>query len=307
MYEEGTLGREDVAIAPVLEIADRLGIDVGFLARPIGADGPAIGHRENMLWPGASLYKTLGAVALCRLEGHALSTPVTVSPERRVPGGAGLSIMEDEVTLTWREIMRLMLVGSDNTAAAVVLDHVGEESVDAVARDAGMTATRIASSEETVRDAVHAARFDEYDETGAGTRTRDLDDDLVAFAREDHVLGSVTTATDQVRLMNALFSGSLLDGRGTKTIQAMLHQHLGTSRMTHALSYPGVRVASKTGTWGPFRHETAVVTHEGEPPIAVSVLTRSLDFDRLLPAVDDGIGEMTTVLIDAVRSRLPSR
>lgn len=65
-----------------------------------------------------------------------------------------------------------------------------------------------------------------------------------------------------------------------------------------------MRVAGKTGSWGPFRHDSAVVTHDGETPIAVSILTRSMEFDRMLPAVDDGIGEIAAMLVDNVRSQL---
>ncbi|WP_425280779.1 serine hydrolase [Leucobacter coleopterorum] len=66
---------------------------------------------------------------------------------------------------------------------------------------------------------------------------------------------------------------------------------------------PGVQVAGKTGSWGPFRHDSAVVTHSGEPPVAVSILTRSMDFDRVIPAIDDGIGEMAAMLVDCVRAQ----
>ncbi|QIM17578.1 serine hydrolase [Leucobacter coleopterorum] len=146
--------------------------------------------------------------------------------------------MEDPVTLTWRELMRWMLVGSDNTSAAVIMQHIGEHAVDAVARDAGMTATRIAHSADTVRDAVEAARAGTL---SAGFSGRDLDDDLIAFAQEDRVLGSVTTAEDQVALLSALWSGGLLNQAGTRMVCAMMQQKLSHHRISRTFGYPGFR------------------------------------------------------------------
>lgn len=281
-------------------MADTLGIDLAFVACPVDGSGPVIQYQESLLWPGASLYKVLAAVALYRKEEANLSAPVRVGPESRVAGGAGLSLMEDPVTLTWRELMRWMLVGSDNTSAAVIMQHIGEPAVDAVARDAGMTATRIAHSADTVRDAVEATRAAT---SSVGFSGRDLDDDLIAFAREDRVLGSVTTAEDQVALLRALWSGGLLNQVGTRMVCTMMQQKLSHHRISRTFGYPGVQVAGKTGSWGPFRHDSAVVAHSGEPPVAVSILTRSMDFDRVIPAIDDGIGEIAAMLVDCVRAQ----
>lgn len=288
---------EHPAVAGALEIADGLGIDLSLCACRVDGAGPVLSHRPDMLWPGASLYKLPAAIALYRARGERLSEPVHVRPDQRVSGGAGLSLMEDPVTMTWRELMRFMLVGSDNTAAALILKDVGTTAVDAVARDASMRCSMITSTADTVRRAVEAAR-----EESPFTSGSDIDDDLVEFTRRDRVLGSLTTAADQVRLLSSLWSGTLLDRRGTALVCGMLAQQLIPTRISRTLSYPGVRVAAKTGSWGPFRHDSAVVTHDGEPPIAVSVLTRSLEFDRLIPAIDDGIGGIAALIVDGIRS-----
>lgn len=204
--------------------------------------------------------------------------------------------MEDPVTLTWRELMRWMLVGSDNTAAAVVLEEVGANALARVARDAGMASTRIAPSDEAVREIVEARRL------GAQRTGQDRDAQLIDFARKDPILGSVTTARDQTLLMDALWRGRLLPDRLTREVAAMLAQHTVPHCMNRTFCHPGVDVAGKTGSWGPFRHETAVITHTGEVGVAVCVMTASLEFDRTIPAIDDGIGEIAAVLVNAVRA-----
>lgn len=287
------------AVVSALEIADGLGIDLSLCARRVDGAGTVLCHRENVLWPGASLYKLPAAIALYRARGTRLSEPVHVRPDQRVSGGAGLSLMEDPVTVTWRELMRFMLVGSDNTAAALILKEVGTSAVDEVAHDASMHHSTIASTADTVRLAVETAR-----ENSPFTSGPDIDDDLVEYTRKDRVLGSLTTAADQVQLLSSLWSGTLLDRIGTEMVCGMLAQQLIPTRISKTLSYPGVRVAAKTGSWGPFRHDSAVVTHDGETPIAVSVLTRSLEFNRLIPAIDDGIGGIAASIVDGIRSEL---
>lgn len=300
MMTEAISGRTAGAVPAVvsaLEIADGLGIDLSFCAQRIDGAGPILSHRRDALWPGASLYKLPAAIALYRARGSRLSEPVLVHPDQRVNGGAGLSLIEDPVTVTWRELMRFMLVGSDNTSADLILREVGIAAVDDVAHDASMRRSSIASNADTVRFAVETARRDSPFTFGP-----DIDDDLLDFTRRDRVLGSLTTAADQVRLLSALWNGTLMDRVGTDMVCGMLAQQFVPTRISRTLCYPGVSVAAKTGSWGPFRHDSAVVTHDGEVPIAVSVLTRSLDFDRLIPAVDDGIGAIAASIVDGIRS-----
>src|SRR5690606_29902532 len=104
----------------------------------------------------------------------------------------------------------------------------------------------------------------------------------------DAVLGSTTTAADQLALLQALWQGRLAPPDGTALVLDAMRRLVQRSRITSAFDHPGARVAGRTGTWGPFRHESALVEHAGEVPIAVCVLTESLEIDRLLPAVDDG-------------------
>ena len=78
-------------------------------------------------------------------------------------------------------------------------------------------------------------------------------------------------------------------------------------RWSHSLiGRPGVRVAAKSGTWGPYRHEAAVVTHDMEQPVALCIMTESMEFNRRVPSIDDGIGEMASILVDAIRARSES-
>ncbi|MFQ6486181.1 serine hydrolase [Brachybacterium epidermidis] len=296
----------DVAVhRQVLEIADQLGIDVAYAARPIGIPH-GLAHCPKLLWPGASLYKTLAAIALYRRRGDDISSPVAVDPvARHVPGGVGLSLMRDEVTLTWREIARWMLIGSDNTAAALVLEEVGPVLMQQSAQAAGMVSTRIAPAAGTVAAAVAARRPEVSSYGSAGqARTPDRDDQLVAYASRDLVLGSVTTAQDQVELLAALWSGKLLTPEATAEVTEMLGQQIVKTRVGSAFTYPGVQVAAKSGSWGPYRHEAAVVTHRDEQPVALCIMTESLEFERRLPSIDDGIGKMASILVDGLRALL---
>lgn len=283
----------DLALEDTLRIADQLGVDVAVCAVRADGSGPVIGHRSADLWPGASLYKTLLALAVLRDDSIVLDDRVTVTSEDRIPGGAGLSLLGDPVTLSMRDLLRSMLTGSDNTAATVLLRRVGEPALDAVADAAGMTSTHLASTGRAVLDVVGARH-------GGGEHERDAV--LLRHAASDAVLGSTTTASDQSRLLQRLWQGRLATREQTELVIETMGRSVARSRISTAFDYPGVQVAGRTGTWGPFRHDSALVAHAGEVPVAVSVLTESLEIDRLLPSVDDGIGEIAAALVGALRS-----
>ncbi|MFC0674871.1 serine hydrolase [Brachybacterium hainanense] len=289
---------DSLALGDVLRIADRVGIDVAVAAARADGRGPVLDHRAQEPWPGASLYKTLAALALVREAESALSSQVTVTDADRVPGGAGLSLLGDPVTLSWRDLMRSMLVGSDNTAAQVILRRVGVRAVDEVAGAAGMTGTRLGTAAQTIATTVAARRGED------GPAGTDRDDALLARAASDAVLGSTTTAADQLRLLQALWQGRLATPGGTDLVLGAMRNLVQRGRIASAFDHPGVHVAGRTGTWGPFRHESALIMHEGEVPIAVCVLTESLEIGRLLPAVDDGIGEIAAAVVGELRSIL---
>lgn len=54
------------------------------------------------------------AIAAGRLDGSALRV---ISPARRTPGPAGMSLMADEVSMSPRDLVVAMLTISDNVAA----------------------------------------------------------------------------------------------------------------------------------------------------------------------------------------------
>jgi beta-lactamase class A len=276
----------DDVVGDVLAIADRMGVDVAVSARRADDTGISVRHRGEDLWPGASLYKVLAGIAVARLGPELWDERILVRPEDHVPGGAGLSLLADPVELSFRDLVTSMLTGSDNTAADVILRRTGLSALNEVVERTGMNATRIAPTSTTVQEAVAArARQDP-----AAEGPTDRDTQLVRFAAEDRVLGSLTTADDQVRMLCGLWQGRLVPVAGRDLLLSAMSRQVMKHRIASAFDHPGVSVAGKTGTWGPFRHESALVMHDDEVPIAVSVLTESSDFERLLPDVDDGMG-----------------
>ena len=287
---------DSYGVAEALRIADQLGVDVSVAAARADGSGAVLAHAEDRLWPGASLFKVLAAAALLREAPELLEVSVRVEPAEHVPGGSGLSLLSGPVTLTWRDLLVLMLSGSDNTAAGVILGRVGPAALSAAAREAGMTATRIAPTARTVQDAVQARH-------GRVTPAHDRDRPLLEHAAHDSVMGSLTTAADQIALLGTPWHGTLLSPAHRDLVLGAMSRQVLQYRISAAFGHPGVQVAGKTGTWGPFRHESALVIHHGETPIAVSILTESLELARLLPAVDDGIGDMAAALVGDLRSR----
>ncbi|SMF06957.1 Beta-lactamase enzyme family protein [Kocuria indica] len=71
------------------------------------------------------------------------AAPVELVLETRVPGPTGLSICLDPVCMSWRDLVRLMMTISDNTAGNAVLCAVGFDRVAHTLRRLGLLQTDI--------------------------------------------------------------------------------------------------------------------------------------------------------------------
>jgi len=83
-------------------------------------------------------------VLLQASEGRlSLSDRVRVPVEGRAPGPTALSVWQDEVELSLRDLASSMITVSDNCATDVVCDRVGLDRVQARLDGLGLTATRV--------------------------------------------------------------------------------------------------------------------------------------------------------------------
>ena len=127
-------------------------------------DGP--GHnalRENEQAYAASAFKTTVALELCSQCADGELDPaqhITITPAEHTFGGQGLCLFTDEAEISLRDLARLMLTISDNTATDAVIRHVSAQRITARLRLPGLTRTHVAGTIREHFDAIsHELRY----------------------------------------------------------------------------------------------------------------------------------------------------
>jgi beta-lactamase class A len=173
-----------------------------------------------------------------------------IDPERRVragdtpvPGGGGLlESMHPDTGLTLAELDLLMLAISDNAATNAVVDVVGMDAVNGLARALGLEHTRL--------------------------RRRMMD--VAAAERGDD---NTTSAADMAALLCALARADGIPALACRRVLAAMAQSHHTDIVPRYLPAAACRVvSSKQGELESVRHDVALID-EGEVRIAVAVLS----------------------------------
>jgi beta-lactamase class A len=297
----------------VTEIFDEVGVTGSAVAAPIGSE-EAIGVAEDDLMTPASVLKVQvavaaeDAIATGMLDGSKLRV---LPPHRRTPGPVGISLMRDEVRMSPRDLVALMLTISDNVATDELIALLGLPAINAVTARLGLTDTVITTDLRTMLDDMAAeigfadyptlARHDTS--TPGSPSTADLRRALAESAALDPRRGTRTTAAETVRLLQAIWSDTAAQPQACATVRGLMAQQLTRHRVAAGFG-PEVAVAVKSGgLMGVVRNEAGVVTFPDGAAYAVAVFTRRVPGTSVAPgAIDAGIGRVARVLVDQLRS-----
>lgn len=252
----------------------------------------------------ASVFKIAVAVAFERAVSsgalHSEERPIVTARYRR--GGVGLAGLQDDATMSWRDLAHLMITLSDNAATDIVFHRIGRGAIDAVLVDLALDVTRIDGCCEDLIDGI-------LDELGIPRDVADIDEAIgeqpeerlrsLAALDPRHAL-SVSTPRETTALLDAIWSDRAAPPDACARVRRMMAQQVWPHRL--ASGFPtGVRVAGKTGTLPAIRNEAGVVTYPDRREFAVSVFTRAESLAGRLPEVDRAIGVSARLAIDALR------
>lgn len=250
----------------------------------------------------ASLYKLPLLATWCRaVDSGELDPyqPMTHSPQDRTPGPTGISILQDTVTMSRRDTVRMMIAVSDNAAADTVLADLGLDRIRRTLLELGLQSTSVRGGAADYRRQVMA-------DTGASDFDHALAllsdvDRSIPTAAYDSIVASSTTARDLTSLLTAIWTDNAAGPGSCAFIrETMGHQAWG-HRLAAGFPYDDVSVAGKTGTLGSLRHEAGVVTFPDEVPIAVAVLTHAARPELALPRADMAIGAAARAAVTPLR------
>ncbi|MFI8854464.1 serine hydrolase [Streptomyces sp. NPDC053499] len=249
-----------------------------------------------------SVYKVPLMVAYCRQVDAGTLDPrhrVTLPPGDRLPGPTGISLLQDEVSMSLRDLVVMMMSVSDNAAADAVLRHVGSRAVEATCRSLGLLRTRIGGgAADTLRRLVAETGAESVD--AAMARIAD-NDRAVPPGVYDPAWATSTTPAEMAHLLRAIW----LDEAASPDSCAFMRRTMGLQPWQHRLAsgfpYDDVAVYGKTGTFGAMRHEAGVVQLADGRLYTAVVFTQAARADRRLPRADAVVGEAARAAVEHLR------
>ncbi|GAA2228729.1 serine hydrolase [Promicromonospora sukumoe] len=222
--------------------------------------------------------------------------PVRLPAHTRMPGPTGVAMLLDDVLLTARDVVRLMLAVSDNACGDALLALVGRERVHERLAGLGLpeTLVRQGSADET-----RAVMRDTGTDSWAAAQRSLADPDRAAGTTQyDPAFASAATAGQLGRVLRLLWSRP---GPAHELVRDALANQAWRHRVGSGFPHDDVVLLGKTGTLGRLRHEAAVVRFPHEHLVGVVVLTRAARPERHLPGVDAAIGELARVAVGPLR------
>lgn len=237
-------------------VRQRFGRLPGRHAIALESAGERFGVAEDAPFPSASVIKLpLLVLALRAAERGALDLDerVAIEPRHGATGSGVLLDLDLGLAPTWRDLLTLMIVVSDNLATNLVLGRLGIQAVNGALPGLGMPSSRVEGPLQ-----VDAARQTPRQRAGHG---------------------AATTAGDVLRLLVALDDGSLLGAEATEWARSRLRQQRHREAIPRFITgeagaHDGLVVGNKGGWLARARHDAGVIWRtDGSRLAALVVLT----------------------------------
>lgn len=238
------------------KVRQRFGRLPGRYALAFEFGGERYGVAEEVPYPAASVIKLpLMVLALRAAERGELDLDerVTLRAEHLATGSGVLQDLDLGLAPTWRDLVRLMIVVSDNLATNLVLERLGVSAVNVALPGLGMPHSRVEGPLQVEPERQTARQ------------------------RAGH--GAATCAGDVLRLLLALDEGALLGPEATAWARATLSAQRYREAIPRLLGGEapgegGVLVGNKGGWLRRARHDAGLVWREdGSRVLALVVLS----------------------------------
>ena len=224
---------------------------------------------EKRVVPSASLIKlvVLGEIMRRVREGSlSLSQRVSIKESDKVPFSI-LTLLDTGNTYTLADVITLMIVQSDNTAANILIEIAGMDKVNEFSRSLGLKDTSIARL-------------------------------MMDFKAREEGRENYTSAADMGAFLEALYRKSILDEASSAFMLDVMKKQLDTSMMMLFIPDETV-VAHKTGELDKLDHEAAIVFSDKCDYIFVALVWDAPDNNTARLA----LGEMSKIAYDFFTKR----
>lgn len=212
----------------LIRYTELLGAKSAFVIKNLKT-GETVTYNEELIVPSASLIKVPVMIEAFRQIREGFLDPdarIFVNPEEVVPFSV-LEFLDSRNSYTLLDIIRLMIVYSDNTAANIMIDLLGMDSVNRCIKDLGWKNTQL--------------------------RRKMMDSESRKEGREN-----LTTAEDMADLMVRLYHGGIIDESFSHRILAIMKGQADECMMRVDLP-DEIIMARKSGELENLDHEVAIV------------------------------------------------
>jgi beta-lactamase class A len=276
-------------------------VDAAFHAVDL-ATGADVGHRADEPSIMASVFKVPVLLALVRAADAGeidLTELATVPVEGRAPGPTGLSVMNDPVTMSWRDLARSMIVVSDNAATDFVMARVGLPAVKETLADLGCTSTQVLVDCNglfaTILEDTGVSSFEEIS-------MKPPLDELLSWRAMRPLETNSTTPRDMTRMLGAIVDDTAASPAACALVRTILFQQVWPHRLASGFPEDEVLTGGKTGTLPRVRNEVGIVVYPDGARYAVACFTVAHDDTSKNPGADAAIGRAARVAVDALRA-----
>jgi len=231
--------------------------EVFFCARNLGT-GDALGYRENERVRTASTIKLpIMAAVFDRVRAGKARWEewIELREEDKVSGSGVLRELSPGVKLPLRDLVRLMIVVSDNTATNLVLDRITADAVNEFLDTLGLKQTR----------ALRKVRGDGADLKAPSGWSK------AGLLEENRRFGlGVSTSREMVELLALLDQGKVVSPEDSREMLAILERQQYKDGIGRKLAE--YKVASKSGALDALRSDAGIVaTPKGKAAMAITV------------------------------------
>ncbi|MCX6648024.1 MAG: class A beta-lactamase-related serine hydrolase [Candidatus Bathyarchaeota archaeon] len=216
-------------------------------------------------FPTASVFKVPVIVELYRQAeagGLSFDSKMVLKDSLKVPGSGILKELSEGLEVTVRDLSRLMMILSDNTATDMIVERVGKENVNATMQRFGLKNTVVlADCRDMLFDLVGGNSLPD------GEKTLDL---YLRLAKAGTDKGSwslgterndVTTPLEMNRLLEFIVDGKAAGRASCDSILATMEKcQTGEHRVPKYLPAEKVKMQRKTGSLPGIRNDVGVIT-----------------------------------------------
>lgn len=214
------------------------------LAIEIDNDCFYFNHEE--VFPSASVIKVpILMEALRQAESGSIDVNESVQIRHRVGGSGILQVLSDQVVVTVKDLMTLMITVSDNTATNMMIDLLGMDAINTSIESMGMQKTVLQRK-------------------------------MTDFAAIERGINNLTSPADIITCLKVLDQGDFLTEESRKLALEIMHAQQFHDKLSAMIDPEAIFVAGKTGSLPQVENDCAVFKW-GNKTAYVAVLMDQLE------------------------------